>query len=165
MSADICQINNFLQLKMNAEEKAEIPLSLAARWLHSENLLSDSKTSPGFPLRRHISKGNILGAYRKNNYFWYIRRIENYSEILSPKEVARLLELKNVTSVYRKIRSANIPFLKFRSGALFVRKNDFLDWAIRNLSMEHFRRIQRRLTLDPFKYDLEKFRRTLLDAK
>ncbi len=106
-----------------------------------------------------------MGAYRKNNYFWYIRRIDNYSEILSPKDVASLLELKNVTSVYRKIRSANIPFLKFRSGALFVRKNDFLDWAIRNLSIEHFKRIQKRLTLDPFKYDLEKFRRTLLDAK
>lgn len=162
MSASLCRINNFIQRKIKVNDFREISLITASNWLDNAGLLKDSDSSPGYPLRRHIHKGNIFGAFRKNNYFWHIRAIDDYNEILCLKEVSKLLGLKSRTSIYRKLKLQNIPYIKHNSGNIYIRKTDFLNWAIQQNSAEIFERIQKSLLFEDLKTDLKNVKSSIL---
>ena len=108
----------------------EVAVSTAAEWLSVAGILADSTSSPGFSLRRHIHRGNIFGAFKKNNYFWYIRKMEDYQEILTSQELSQILGLKSRTSIYRKVQKENIPYKKIQDKSMYFLKPDLLKWAI-----------------------------------
>ncbi len=142
----IGKINNYIQRRMQKELLYDISLTEAARWLDEAGILKDSATSPGYPLRRHVHKGNVMGAYQKNNYYWRIRRIEDYEEVLTVAELTRIFGLKSRTSLYRKIRRENIPFQRYRQKGIYFPVSEILRWAVEQNKTELFEKIQERTT-------------------
>ncbi|MEJ2634110.1 MAG: helix-turn-helix domain-containing protein [Calditrichia bacterium] len=140
------KINNYIQRRMQRELLDDISLTEAARWLDGAGILKDSATSPGYPLRRHVHKGNVMGAYRKNNYYWRIRRIEDYEEVLTVAELTRIFGLKSRTSLYRKIRREHIPFQRHRQKGIYFPVSEILRWAVEQNKTELFEKIQERTT-------------------
>ena len=130
MSGLISTINNFIQKKLKETKLEEISVVEAARWLDDAKILADSKSSPGFSLRRHIHRGNIFGAFKKNNYFWYISKLADYQEIMSSSDLSKLLGLKSRTSIYRKIQAEHIPYKKNQNESIFFVKTDLMKWAL-----------------------------------
>ncbi len=126
----IAVINNHIQHRLKGENLAEVSLTQAAKWLDEYGILSDSKITPGYSLRRHILKGNILGAYRKNNYFWFIRKIENFEALISARQLSKIFNLKSRTSLYRKIRYHEIPYQRKGKKGIYFRYSDLVKWAL-----------------------------------
>jgi hypothetical protein len=126
----IAPINNYIQRRLQKENLQEVTLVTAAKWLEEANILKDGVLSPGYPLRRHLYRGNIFGAYKKGNYYWYIKRIEDYQEILSTEELSEIFGLKSRTSLYRKIRKENIPFVQRRRKGIYFKQADVIKWAL-----------------------------------
>jgi predicted DNA-binding transcriptional regulator AlpA len=123
-------INNYIQGRLQRENLEEVSVNDAAKWVADENILKNSVTSPGFPLRRNIKTGNIFGAYQKRNYFWYIRRIKDYENIISVREFKQLFHLKSRTSIYRKIDINQIPKKKTESGRIYFSVSELVKWSI-----------------------------------
>jgi predicted DNA-binding transcriptional regulator AlpA len=123
-------INNYIQKRLQRENLEEVSVNDAAKWLSDENILKNSKSSPGFPLRRNIKNGNVFGAYQKRSYFWYIRRIKNYENIISVREFKQLFQLKSRTSIYRKIDINRIPRKKTESGRIYFSVSELVKWSI-----------------------------------
>jgi len=123
-------INNYIQARLQRENLEEVAITVAAKWLSKENILKDSRSSPGFPLRRNIKQGNIFGAYKKRDYFWYIRRINGYENIISVRELKQLFDLKSRTSIYQKIELSNIPRRKTNSGRIYFTISELMKWSI-----------------------------------
>jgi predicted DNA-binding transcriptional regulator AlpA len=143
MAVSIGRINNYIQRRMQLENLEEVPLSTAAKWLHEENILKDSSSSPGNSLRRHVYKGNIFGAYQKSNYFWFIKKIKNYDEILTVNELAQILGLKSRTGLYRKITYDNIPFKRKKRTGIYFLTSDLLRWAMEENRPDILKKIQK----------------------
>ncbi|GAB4381309.1 MAG: hypothetical protein Kow0042_31810 [Calditrichia bacterium] len=142
----ISEINNYLQRRMQLENLEEVPVTVAATWLHNNKMLKDSSSSPGYPLRRHIHNGNIFGAYKKNNYYWFIRRIPNYNLLLSAKDLSIIFGLKCRTSLYRKIRRNLIPFGRKGKRGIYFQVSDLLKWAVEKNQPEVVEKIQNYFT-------------------
>jgi len=132
MAKNIAEINNFLQYKLRKENFQRVPIKVAAEWLNDYGYLSDSKTSPGYPLRRLIKSNLIMGAVQENNFYWYIEKVENYREILGAKELQEMLGLKTINSVYKKIREQNIPFIRLNNKRVVFYKDEVLNWLLKN---------------------------------
>jgi len=139
----ISTLNNYLQRRMQIENVEEVTLITAAQWLDEANILKNSSTSPGYSLRRHVHRGNIFGAYRKNNYFWYIKRLPNYADVIAINELAEILGLKNRTSLYRKIKTDDIPFVRQNRKGIYFKIPDLLLWAMERNRPDIFEKIQR----------------------
>lgn len=142
MAETIAKINNFIQLQLRAKELSEVPLMRTARWLDQVGYLKDSRTSPGFPLRRLVSLSKIIGAYRKNNYFWFIKRSDNYRELIGPMEFSRLLGFKNINSFYRKIKKKTIPHFRLQNGQILFYKDEIIPWLISHQYYDSIDRIE-----------------------
>ncbi len=142
----IGKINNYIQKRMRLEHLDEISLTKAAKWLDEANILKDSRTSPGNSLRRHIAKGNILGAFKKNNYFWYIKKDPKYSPILTAQELSQLFNLKCRTSLYRKIHKENIPYRRHQQKGIYFFVSDLLRWALERNNTEFFEKLRSKYT-------------------
>ena len=128
MSKNIADINNFLQRKLRERHLEEVSVKEAARWLHENGYLKDSVTSPGFPLRRLIQADKIVGAFRKNNYYWYVRRVENYRELISPRQLQQLLGLKSIQSIYKRVRVQGLPHMRLKNGQLVFYRDEVVRW-------------------------------------
>jgi hypothetical protein len=124
-------INNYIQTRLQRENLEEVAVTEAAQWLSKENILKDSKSSPGFPLRRNIKHGNIFGAYKKHGYYWYIQRINGYENVISVREFKQLFDLKSRTSIYQKIELSNIPRRKTNSGRIYFTISELMKWSIK----------------------------------
>lgn len=132
MGKNIAIINNYIQLKLQEEQQKEVPLRKAAQWLHKAHLLQDSRTSPGFPLRRLAKKQKIIGAYQKKGRFWFIKQVPDYHLLLSVEEAYRLLKLKNKRSVYAFIKRHQIPHIRLKSNHIVFRGEDLYTWLVLN---------------------------------
>lgn len=69
----IKNINDFLQKKLREEGLKEIDCIQAAAWLNDNNILADSESRPGKPLRDLLRDKQIVGAYQMSNRRWFIR--------------------------------------------------------------------------------------------
>lgn len=132
MSKGVANINNLIQLRLKAKKKKEVSLRTAANWLDQSGYLRDSRSSPGFPLRRLIASKNIIGAHKKNNYFWYIKQVDDYRELIAPSELYKLLGYKNINSFYRKIKRKNIPHFRLENKQILFYKDEIIPWLISN---------------------------------
>ncbi len=119
-----------------------VSLPMAARWLDEARILKNSPANRGHSLRRHAQRGNIFGAFKKSNYYWYIKKIENYDPILAIPDLKEIFELKSQISVYRKLRSNHIPFSRNGRKGIFVRLSDLMKWAIKNSHTEVFEKLK-----------------------
>ncbi len=155
MSNLIGIINNYIQRRMQVENLQKVPLTVAARWLDEANILKDSPTSPGYSLRRHVYRGNIFGVYKENNYFWYIKKLDEYVEIFTVNELSSLFGLKNRTSIYRKIRKQKIPFHRMKNNGIYFRVSDILKWAMEENQSEIFEKVKKTLSADHLKEYLD----------
>jgi hypothetical protein len=132
VAKSLASINNFLQLQLKLKSINEITLLEAATLLHDSGYLKDSKSSPGFPLRRLILANKIKGSVKKNNYFWYLKRIENYRELISPVDLCNIIGFKNIKSLYRKIKRDSVPHLRLKNGQILFYKDEIFPWLINN---------------------------------
>lgn len=132
MGKNIADINNFLQFKMRKEDLTEVPLRIAAKWLHEYDYLKDSKTSPGFPLRRLAKARLIIGAEQRNNYYWYITRQENYRELMSIYEVRKILGIQTLNSLYMKLKKNAIPHVRLNGKRVVFYREEILNWLVQN---------------------------------
>ncbi|MEJ2051470.1 MAG: helix-turn-helix domain-containing protein [Calditrichota bacterium] len=126
----IARINNYIQHRLKIEDLNEVSLTEAAKWLAEYDILSISKTTPGYSLRRHILKGYLLGAYRKNNYFWFIKQIANFDVLLSTDQLSKIFNLKCRTSLYRKIQYHEIPYHRMGKKGIYFKYSDLVKWAL-----------------------------------
>ncbi|OPX34902.1 hypothetical protein B1H10_02515 [candidate division KSB1 bacterium 4484_188] len=110
------------------------------------NLLRDASSTLGNALRRHVYRGNIFGAFKKKNYFWYIRRIPNYDDILNVSDLIEIFGLNCRTSLYRKIRYHNIPYIRRQRKGIYFQASDFLKWALEKNRMDIFEKTQKYLS-------------------
>ena len=143
MSRNVSSINNFIQFQLRAKNKKEVPLKTAANWLDQSGYLRDSRSSPGFPLRRLIASKNITGAYKKNNYFWYIKQLDNYRELIAPNELYTLMGYKNLNSFYRKIKKKNIPHFRLENRQILFYKDEVIPWLISNQYYNSVEKLER----------------------
>lgn len=132
MAESIARINNFIQLQLRVKELHEVPLKRAAEWLDQSGYLKDSQSSLGFPLRRLVSAKKIIGTYRKNNYYLFIKQLDNYRELMGPMEFSQLLGYKNINSLYRKIKKKTIPHFRLENGQILFYKDEIIPWLIEN---------------------------------
>lgn len=132
MARNLADINNFLQLQLRLINVDKISLINAAKLLNEYGYLKDSKSSPGYPLRRLILANKIRGAIKENNYFWYLKRIESYRELLSPVDLCNMLAIKNLKSLYRKIKRDLIPHFRLKNGQMLFYKDEIIPWLIDN---------------------------------
>ncbi|RMG60790.1 MAG: hypothetical protein D6715_14715 [Calditrichaeota bacterium] len=132
MSKNIADINNFLQRELRERHLTEVSVKEAARWLHEKGFLKDSASSPGFPLRRLIQADKIVGAFKKNNYFWYIRRVENYRELISPRQLQQLLGLKSIQSIYKRVKAQSMPHVRLKNGQLVFYRDEVVRWLAKD---------------------------------
>ncbi len=146
MSVYIGKINNYIQKKLKLENMNEVALPVAAEWLSKANLLRDDSSTLGNVLRRHVYRGNIFGAFKKKNYFWYIRRIPNYDDILNVSDLIEIFGLNCRTSLYRKIRYHNIPYIRRQRKGIYFQASDFLKWALEKNRMDIFEKTQKYLS-------------------
>ena len=65
MTRDRIDISAFLQNQLNRRARDEVPAVEAAHWLDKANLLKDSHSRPGLPLRKHLRAGHIAGAEQR----------------------------------------------------------------------------------------------------
>ena len=128
----IAVINNYIQGRLQQENLSEVSLLQAARWLDKGGILKDQWSSRGYPLRRHIYRENIFGAYKKHNKFWYIKKIDNYEQIIGVEELIRTFKLKSKKSIYKKIKIEQIPYSKNNKRGIYFKKNELLRWAFEN---------------------------------
>lgn len=143
MAESISKINNFIQLQLKAKKLSEVSLKIAAEWLDQADHLIDSRSSPGFPLRRLVSANKIVGAFRKKNYYWFIRQLENYRELISPNDLCKLLGYKNINSFYRKIKIKTIPHFRLDNGQILFYKDEIIPWLIENQYYDSVDKIER----------------------
>jgi hypothetical protein len=148
MSKSIANINNFIQHQLKAKKKKEVSLRTAANWLDQSGHLCDSHSSPGFPLRRLIASKNIVGAYKKNNYFWYIKQADDYRELIAPNELHKLLGYKNINSFYRKIKTKNIPHFRLENKQILFYKDEIIPWLISNQHYDSVDNLERMIFHD-----------------
>ncbi len=134
MRTKIITINNFIQLKL-LDGKEKILLKTAAQLLDQLDILRDSHSSPGFPLRRLAQKNLIAGAYKEGGK-WYIKRVADYKEILGSAEAARHLRLKNPNSIYGFIRRHDVPYQQLTNGQIVFLKDDFFNWLLHQKEKE-----------------------------
>ncbi len=142
MAKSIAAINNFLQRRLRMEGMAEVPAKTAAKWLHEEAYLKDSKSSPGFPLRRLIRAKLIFGAFLRRNYFWHIRRLDDYRELLDSSQLCRVLGLKNCKSLYKKVKSQLIPHVRVGENRLMFFRDEILAWLLKHNEMSAYNALQ-----------------------
>jgi len=161
MSNLIGIINNYIQRRMQVENLQKVPLTVAARWLDEADILKDSSSSPGYSLRRHVYRGNIFGVYKENNYFWFIKKIDEYVEIFTVADLAALFGLKNRTSIYRKIHQQKIPFYRMKNNGIYFRVSDLLKWAMEENQPEMFEKIKQKLSTDHLNKYFEQIREKL----
>lgn len=77
---NLCDINNYLQEELSRRNKATVDAVEAAGWLDKANLLKDSKSRPGKPLRKLLRDGQIKGAVQdppQRYGRWYINNLIN----------------------------------------------------------------------------------------
>jgi hypothetical protein len=132
MAESIAKINNFIQLQLRAKELQEVALGRVAEWIDQSGYLNDSHSSPGYPLRRLASANKIIGAYRKNNYYWFIKQLNNYRELMGSMEFCQLLGYKNINSFYKKIKEKAIPHFRLENGQILFYKDEIIPWLISN---------------------------------
>lgn len=132
MSENVANINNFIQLQLRVKKQKEVALKSAAEWLDQYDYLKDSQSSPGFPLRRLANTKKIIGAYKKNNYYWFIKQLENYRELISPNNLKQLFGYKNINSFYRKIKKKDIPHFRLENKQILFYKDEIIPWLISN---------------------------------
>lgn len=70
---DVNAINRYLQDRLKQENLHEVTAVQAALWLHQADLLKDSASRPGLPLRNLLREGRISGQHQEPNGRWYIR--------------------------------------------------------------------------------------------
>ncbi len=128
MRSKIVIINNFIQLKL-LEKSNKVLLKEAARVLDQMAILRDSPSSPGFPLRRLAQKQLIVGAFKEDGK-WYVRKINDYREILDSTEAAKILKLKNKNSIYGYIRRHNVPYQQLANGQIIFSREEFFNWML-----------------------------------
>lgn len=143
MAESIARINNYIQLQLKIKKCSEVPLRTAANWLDRAKYLRDSESSPGFPLRRLISANKIAGAYKKDNYYWFIKQLENYRELVSPGELSMLLGYNNINSFYRRIKKKTIPHFRLKNGQILFYKDEVIPWLISNQYYDSVDKIER----------------------
>lgn len=143
MSESVANINNFIQLQLRVNKQKEVDLITAADWLDKYNYLKDSQSSPGFPLRRLAHANKIIGAYKKNNYYWFIKLLDNYRELISPNSLRELLGYKNINSFYRKIKKKTIPHFRLENRQILFYKDEIIPWLISNQYYDSVDRIEK----------------------
>lgn len=67
--------NTVIQAILAARGLDEVAARAAGDWLAAVQVLADSPTRRGLPLRRLLRAGQILGAYQNESGFWFIRRV------------------------------------------------------------------------------------------
>ncbi|MFQ5584435.1 MAG: hypothetical protein ACE5GL_08385 [Calditrichia bacterium] len=77
-----------------------------------------------------VVANKIFGAYKKNNYYWFIRRLNNYRELLSPSELCELLGFTNLNSLYRKIKLESVPHFRLHNGQILFYRDEIIPWLI-----------------------------------
>ncbi|MGD9548127.1 MAG: hypothetical protein AB7V45_11375 [Candidatus Krumholzibacteriia bacterium] len=68
-------INLYLQYQLEKRGLKSVRAVEAARWLDRAQILKDSKSRPGKPLRDLLRQGEILGQRQEPNNWWYIDRV------------------------------------------------------------------------------------------
>lgn len=92
MVASIAEINNFIQSKLKELNKEQISAVKMAGYLDEAELLSDSSSRPGLPLRRLLRAGKIIGAEQLPNKRWLIKHCSG-EELYSVSEAAAELRV------------------------------------------------------------------------
>lgn len=143
MSDRVVRLNNFIQFYLERNNLEMIPLNLAAKLLSERGILQDSTSSPGFPLRRHAMRGTLLGAEKAANGRWWVRRIDDYSPLVSAAKLARLTGLRFPSSIYRKFRAEKIPYLRYSRRGICFRLDHLLNWANESENEELYRKLSK----------------------
>lgn len=137
----IAKINNCIQRRLQEENLSEISSRVAAGWLLEDGILRNSAREVGFQLRRYFNYNDIIGSFKKGN-FWYIRRIVDYQEIVSAQDLSKIFGLKSRTSIYRKIKEEEIPFNRQRRKGIYFKTSDLMKWAIKKNYMNLYQKLQ-----------------------
>ncbi len=78
MASQAALVSAFLQDELTSRRLDEVAAVEAARWLDRRNLLRDSPSRPGLPLRNLLRAGQITGSEQRpqqSNGRWFIVRI------------------------------------------------------------------------------------------
>ena len=75
--ADIDKINRFIQDWLRQSKSSQVSAIDAAKWLDRADLLKDSKSRPGLPLRKLLRDHLIVGQVQEVNDRWFIRRVDS----------------------------------------------------------------------------------------
>lgn len=67
------EINRLIQSKLQELNLEEVTAVQAAEWLHEANILRDSSTRRGLPLRRLLRNGEIANSIQRNSRWFIIR--------------------------------------------------------------------------------------------
>lgn len=71
----VCDIiNSYIQKRLAEENLEKVSAVDAARWLDMADILTDSKSRPGLPLRKMLRQGLIENSHQQANKRWFIYR-------------------------------------------------------------------------------------------
>jgi hypothetical protein len=133
LTKKLIEINRYAQNLLREENLDRITAVELARRLHPD-LLKDSAHRPGLPLRNLLRDKKILGAYQGENQRWFIKRIEDFTNIYSVKEIQEMAGFETPKPIYDRIKKGEIPQSTLNddeSGQKVFRKEDIIPW-IRN---------------------------------
>jgi hypothetical protein len=75
MKNSIERINQFIQCVLQIKEQDSVSAVEAAIWLDAVELLKDSQSRKGLPLRNLLRAKMIKGQRQESNRRWYIDRL------------------------------------------------------------------------------------------
>lgn len=96
--ANINSIIKYLDEYLEKTGQKELTAVEANKILAKRNLLSDSDSRPGKPLRNLLRAGNFPHAYQVNNRFWYIPHSGNVKKTLNLKKLIKLKAEKKISN-------------------------------------------------------------------
>jgi hypothetical protein len=104
----VIKINRFAQTILRSEKLDQISAVELAQRLHPD-LLKDSDHRPGLPLRKLLRSSKIIGGYQAKNKRWFIRQVENFTNIYSVKEIQEMCGFDTPKPIYDRINKGQIP--------------------------------------------------------
>jgi hypothetical protein len=84
MNLHLATISLYLQHQMEKNARDSVSAVEAARWLDRAQILKDSKSRRGLPLRNLLRQGEILGQRQESNGRWFIDRVRGTQSLVLP---------------------------------------------------------------------------------
>ena len=134
-TSKVILVNNFIQTFLREHGlSSTTPVEISGE-LENADILKDSQSRPGLPLRNLIRSGSIEGAWQDGSRRWHIERVDEHAEQYSIRQVANLCGYKSVQPIYNKINDGTIPYEKDDNGDIYLLKERVDEWLRENLKV------------------------------